>query len=421
MNILMLTNSYTPHVGGVARSVEQFASAFRDLGYRVVIVAPVFEGMPKYEDDVIRFPALQRFNGSDFSVPLPIPGRLRTILENTRFDIVHSHHPFLLGDTALRIAAMQNIPLVFTHHTSYDQYSHYIPGDSPRMKRFITELVTGYCNLCERVIAPSESVAEVLRLRGVKTQITIIPTGVNLDIFKQAKGEVTRRMLRIPDDAFVVGYVGRLAKEKNLDFLSYAVARFLELSPGAHFIVVGEGPARQEIEDIFMTSGLADRLHMTGVVQPPALPSIYDAMNVFAFASHSETQGMVLTEAMAAGVPVVALDASGVREVVRDQRNGRLLGREDLEEFVAALAWVANLGYEERKRVHEEARKTARGFSMDLSARITLALYYSLLGQRVSDKAAQSDHLSFLRRRIAREWEILRNLVHAAGDAILHV
>jgi len=420
MNILMLTNSYTPHVGGVARSVEQFASAFRHLGYRVVIVAPVFEGMPKYEDDVIRFPALQRFNGSDFSVPLPMPGRLRSIFQNTRFDIVHSHHPFLLGDTALRIAAMQSIPLVFTHHTSYDQYSHYVPGDSPRMKRFITKLVTGYCNLCEQVIAPSESVAEVLRLRGVKTQTTIIPTGVNLEIFKQAKGEVTRRMLRIPEDAFVVGYVGRLTKEKNLGFLSYAVARFLESFPGAHFIVVGEGPARREIENIFMTSGLAERLHMTGIVQPPALTSIYDAMNVFAFASHSETQGMVLTEAMASGVPVVALDASGVREVVRDQRNGRLLSREDLEEFVAALASVANLTYEEKRRVQEEVRQTARGFSMALSARMTLALYYSLLGEKVSDKAAQSDHLGFLRRRIAREWEILRNLAHAAGDAILH-
>jgi len=139
MNILMLTNSFTPHVGGVARSVEQFASEFRNLGYRVVIVAPIFEGMPKDEDDVIRLPALQRFNGSDFSVPLPIPGRLRKILEDIRFDVVHSHHPFLLGDTALRIATTRNIPLIFTHHTLYDQYTHYIPGDSPRMKRFISE------------------------------------------------------------------------------------------------------------------------------------------------------------------------------------------------------------------------------------------------------------------------------------------
>lgn len=420
MNILMLTNSYTPYVGGISRTVEQFASEFRRLGYRVVVVAPIFEGMLKYERDVVRIPAVQHFNGSDFSVPLPIPGQLYELLGNITFDIVHSHHPFLLGDTALRIAARRKIPLVFTHHTLYDQYTHYVPGDSPKMKQFVTELVTGYCNLCETVIAPSESVAETLRLRGVKTRITVIPTGVPLDAFKCGDGETTRRRLSIPPDAFVIGYVGRLTIEKNLVFLAHSVTKYLLSCPRAHFLVVGAGPLRKEIHEIFASFGVADRLHLAGVVRPPGLSSVYAAMDVFAFSSHSETQGMVLIEAMAAGVPVVALNASGVREVVRDKTNGRLLPSEDVKEFVAALAWVAGLGFEERTRLQEEARKTAGEFSMSRTARLTLALYYSLLGRNLSDRAPESDGLDSARRRIATEWAILRNVAHAAGSALLH-
>jgi glycosyltransferase involved in cell wall biosynthesis len=142
-------------------------------------------------------------------------------------------------------------------------------------------------------------------------------------------------------------------------------------------------------------------------------------MNVFAFASHTETQGMVLTEAMAAGVPVVALDAPGVREVVRDRVNGRLLVREDAEEFAGALAWIARLSREEEKRLREEARKTAGEFSMSRSARLTLALYYSVIQQKVSAKRGHTGRLSVARRRIAREWEIIGNLARAASSAVL--
>ncbi len=173
MNILMVTNTFTPHIGGVARSVEGFTNRLRDLGHRVVVAAPCFEGTPACEEDVIRLRAVQGFNGSDFSVPFPITRLLHKALLSFRPDIVHSHHPFLLGDTALRLAADQGIPIVFTHHTMYERYTHYVPGDSPRLKRFAVDLATGYCNLCDRVIAPSDSIARVLLSRGVDTPIDI--------------------------------------------------------------------------------------------------------------------------------------------------------------------------------------------------------------------------------------------------------
>jgi glycosyltransferase involved in cell wall biosynthesis len=244
---------------------------------------------------------------------------------------------------------------------------------------------------------------------------------VNLDAYKPGEGEATRRRLVIPREAFVVGHVGRLAIEKNLGFLSRAVARFLLQFPAAHFLVAGDGPASKEVQEILAALGVADRLHMAGVVEPQALPSFYDAMDVFAFASHSETEGLVLVEAMAAGVPVVAVDAPGVREVVYDQINGRLIALENLDEFVAALMWVASLDQEEKRRSHEGARKTAREFSLSLSARMILATYYSLLERKLPDKTVEIGRLSLARSRIATEWEILRNLAHAAGDAVLHL
>lgn len=419
MNILMLTNTYVPHVGGVARSVQGFACEFRKLGHRVVIIAPIFEGAPKDETDVIRFPAMQRFNGSDFSVPLPVPGKLMAALRKFPTDVIHSHHPFLLGDTALRIAATRKIPIVFTHHTLYEKYTHYVPGDSPKMKRFIVELVTGYCNLCDAVIVPSQSVAELLQFRGVKTRIATIPTGVDFQGFAKGHGQAARFKLSIPQDAFVIGHVGRLAQEKNLHFLSHAVARFLLCQKSGYFLVVGDGPLQKEIQETFSSLGLTNRLRMTGVMSPQALPQVYHAMDVFAFTSRSETQGMVLTEALASGIPVVALDACGVREVVRDRVNGRLLATEEVDEFTQALTWIAGLGHDEKRRLQEGARNTALEFSMTRTAPMTLALYESAIRRGRSVKHRGPRRLSGTRRRIAREWDILRNIAHAVGDAVL--
>src|SRR3990172_3888517 len=128
MNIVMFTNTYTPHVGGVARSVEAFSGAYRRRGHRVLVVAPEFADQPQHEEDVVRIPAIQNFNGSDFSVVLPVPGSLDDVLDAFKPDIVHAHHPFLLGNTAVRVARFRELPLVFTHHTLYEQYTHYVPA-----------------------------------------------------------------------------------------------------------------------------------------------------------------------------------------------------------------------------------------------------------------------------------------------------
>ena len=418
MNILMVTNTFTPHVGGVANSVRRFTEEFRERGHRVLVVAPEFEGAPRAEQDVVRVPAVQNFNGSDFAVPVPITLRVSEGLKDFLPQVVHSHHPFLLGDTALRVAASREVPVVFTHHTMYENYTHYVPGDSPQLKRFVIDLTTGYCNLCDAVIAPSETVADLLLRRGVTVPVAVIPTGVDLKVFAGADGPAYRRAAGIPESAFVVGHVGRLAPEKNMGFLADALVGFLARHPGRRFLLVGEGPSKEPLLATFAGHGLSERVHLGGVLQGRELASAYNAMNVFAFASLTETQGMVLTEAMAAGVPVVAIDAPGACEVVRDGENGRLVPRPEVEAFQEALRWVAELGPLERRRLAEGVDATVREFSMPRSAEKQLEFYKSLTGSRHAPQQIDSSPWTSARKLIGKEWEILRNIARAAGEAV---
>lgn len=418
MNLLMVTNTYTPFVGGVARSVESFTEEFRRLGHRVIVVAPAFHGAPGNETDVVRIPALEKFNGSDFSLGLPIPGFLFSALEEFRPDVVHSHHPYLLGDTALRISAFQNAPLVFTHHTMYEKFTHYVLGDSPKLQRFVVELSTGYANLCDRVIAPSGSTAKILEERGVETSIDVIPTGVDIERFHSGDGTGFRASMGIPEGAFVVGHIGRLSPEKNLGFLVEAVTAFLAANGCARFLIAGVGPSEREVWEQFERRGMTGRLHFAGILRGKDLADAYHAIDVFAFASQNETQGMVLTEAMAAGVPVVAVDAPGVREVVINDRNGFLLPGMLVASFSEALSRAAGLSTGDRNTMREAARETAQCFSIQRCAEKTLLLYESVRTIRLRSRETRSILWASARRMFGREWELWMNRAHAVGAAL---
>jgi len=417
MKILMMTNTYTPFVGGVSRSVRTFAAECRKMGHRVLVVAPVFEGMPESEKDVIRVPAVQHFNGSDFSVVLPIPGFLSSKLETFKPDIVHSHYPFMLGSTAVRAASRFNCPLVFTYHTMYEHYVHYVPAEAERMREFVINLATGYCNLCDRVLAPSQSVTQMLRKRGVKTAVDILPTGVYVREFEHGDGAGFRRKYGIPQDALVAGYVGRLAPEKNLSFLGQSVAAFAAQEKRGHFLVVGSGPSEKEIRAIFAEKRIDGRLHLTGALHDKALIDAYHAMDIFLFASKTETQGLVLMEAMAANVPVVALDAPAVREVVNDGVNGYLVQIEQSREFADAINRVAGLPPAELKNLRDAARKTAESFSMQSCAEKLVSAYQEVLRHK---RTGPRDEMlwSQAAEQVKAEWEIVANLAEAARTTL---
>jgi glycosyltransferase involved in cell wall biosynthesis len=415
----MFTNTYLPHVGGVARSVATFVEDLRGMGHAVLVIAPTF-APPRPgtgEDDVVRVPAIQNFNGSDFSVRIPLPGLINDNIKTFRPDIVHSHHPFLLGDAALRTARNFDLPLVFTHHTRYENYTHYVPLDSRALKRFVINLASEYANLCSQVIAPSTSVKKLLVARGVKSPVTVVPTGVDLAFFHQGDGRRFRQKFQIGADAVVIGHVGRLAREKNLPYLAASVATYLETDRQACFVVAGKGEAEADIRKIFQARNLADRLVLPGNFVGVELADCYAAMDIFVFASQSETQGLVLAEAMAAATPVIALSGSGVDDVVRDRVNGVMLAPEAAEdEFAAALATaLADRGQLAAWR--RGALATAAEFARRQSAARLLALYQKTLADGHYPHLAASDRLEAALLAIKTEWELVQEKAAAAVNA----
>lgn len=418
MKILMMTNTYAPIVGGLEKSIQSFTRSFRDKGYTVKIVVPQYEGSPKDEFDVIRIPGIQKFNGTDFSVGLPVPGLLEGLFESFQPDIIHAHHPFLVGDLALRLSGQYKIPLVFTHHTLFEQYTSYFALDHASVQAFVNELAVGYANLASYVITPSQSVKSILRKRGVEAPISVVPTGMDMARFKKGTGTRNRKKRGIPERAFTVGYSGRLSAEKNLQFLAEVMSVFLAMNEKAHFLIAGDGPLRKEMESIFKKSGVSRRVHMAGVLKGNDLVDVYHAMDVFVFASKSETQGMVVTEAMAAGIPVIALKAPGVREVVRDQKNGRLLSEESVAPWVKALNEFSALNSEQYKRFSEEALKTAEKFSEERCAAKALKVYQKALGTSPISRAKHISSWETIMGRIKTEWKMLQKLSRAASAAV---
>lgn len=416
----MFTNTYLPHVGGVARSVDSFAMDLRRMGHRVLVLAPHFDNHGTQENGTVRLAALQHFNGSDFAVRIPLPFVVEHQIEAFAPDLIHSHHPFLLGDTALRVARQKRLPLVFTHHTLYEKYIHYVPLGSDRLEGFVISLASLYANYCDHVIAPSRSIAQLIRARGVRAPIAEIPTGVDVPFFARGRGAMFRKAHGIGSDALVIGHLGRLAAEKNLTYLARAVRYYVGDHSKAFFLVLGAGPRADDIRKIFARAGMADRLVMPGQVTGKTLADAYRAMDLFVFSSFSETQGMVLTEAMAAGVPVIALDAPGVRDVLEDDRNGRLLpAATSAGEFAAAIQ--AAVGDPARmRRWRAEAVQTAVRHSRTTSARQLADLYRQVLARRQSDGHAELRELGALDNMVSRiklEWALLSGKIKSVVEA----
>ncbi|MEJ2728286.1 MAG: glycosyltransferase [Deltaproteobacteria bacterium] len=415
-------NTYQQQIGGVARSVNFFSQDLCNLGHRVLVIAPTYAEEADFKDkqiEVLRVPAIQHFKGSDFSMRIPLPFIIDKKIDAFKPDVIHSHHPYLLGDAALRAARRRRLPLIYTHHTLYEKYTHYVPLDSEQLQQFVIRLSTQYANFCTKVIAPSRSIAELIAERGVHAPIEEIPTGVDIRFFARGRGRRFRRAHNLSEDALIIGHLGRLAPEKNLDFLAESVAIYLKDQRKARFLVVGSGPSEADIRRIFETKGVAAQLLMAGSKTGDELADAYRAMNAFVFASQSETQGMVLTEAMACGLPVIALDASGVREVVVDRQNGRLLPPDaTCRRFADAISEVVN-DPDKANQWGKQARQTAEKFSREICARRLAQTYQSVVRSRQSEVASEElipwDRLL---EAVRVEWDLFFEKTAAAAKAI---
>jgi glycosyltransferase involved in cell wall biosynthesis len=419
MNIMMMSNVYTPFVGGVVRSVETLTSELRNRGHRVIIVTPDFENTPSVETDVIRVPAVHHFNGSDFSIQIPLPGLLHTTLKDFTPDIIHSHHPFMLGDTALRIASEFDIPIVFTHHTFYEMYTHYVNSDSGLLQTFIKTLATEYANLCNLVVAPSNSVARILKSRGVISPIKTLPTGIDTDAFCKGDRMSFRKKYSIPVNAIVAGFVSRIAKEKNIIFLSAALKEIMVEYINVYFLVVGDGPSLQSLKEYFNLNNLSERLIFPGVLHSQDLVDAYHAMDLFVFASKTETQGLVLLEALASGIPVIAVRGPAIDDSIIDFVNGRIVAEKSTA-FKNAFEWFVKLPQKKKQHLREAALSSVHDFSKEnYCSNIINEYEYLVTNKPQHDKAISS--WQKIKGAAVAELELLKIFTIATGTAIRYV
>lgn len=418
MNIVMFANAFKPVIGGLERSIETFAEDLRAMDNRVLIVTLTFPGAKESDEYTFRLPAIKEVGGTAFSVRVPVPAGLKERLDAFRPQLVHSHHPFMLGDTALRVARRRGLPLVFTHHTLYERYAYLFSRESEMLERIAKSLATEYANLCDLVVAPTRSIELLIRDRGVDAPIGIVPTGVDVDAYSHGDGAAFRRRHGVPEDAFVLGYLGRVVEAKNMDFLGRAVSRFLTREKQAWYLVVGDGECVEPLRSRFARAGVADRVVMTGSLSGPPVADAYAAMDLFAFASQTETQGIVLIEGFCAGVPVVGLDASGTRDTIQDGVNGLLLPADiSVERYAGELCRVSR-DRELLRRWSRAALERARDFDRRRCARQLFNAYARLVDGTGPALPEEPPLWNSLQERFSAEWNLFKEKLSVMAAAV---
>jgi glycosyltransferase involved in cell wall biosynthesis len=381
LRIGLFTNNYQPLVNGLATSVEGFAHAFRRAGHAVTVVAPRYPGSAGDEPDVLRVPGLRAPTHHAYVLPMAWSPGVGRAVGALRLDIFHAQHPTLLGAAAARWARRSQRPLVFTYHTHYDRYAHYIPGPSRLVARMAVRQATAFANRADLVIAPGPSVARALRAQGVRSPIAVVPTGVTLPGPADEAMRLRRRQaLGLEEDAPVCLSVGRLAREKNQAFLLTAFAAILTRLPAARLLLVGEGDDRPRLETMTGNLGIGGSVRFVGAVPHEGVGEYYLAADLFLFPSTSETQGIVVLEAMAAGLPVVAVASDAAADLFADNEAG-VITPEDPPGFAGRVADLWGQP-ERRKAMAAAGRRIAAGYGPDACAATLLDLYREVIRTR---------------------------------------
>lgn len=377
----MISDVYFPRVNGVSTSIQTFRKELIQLGHRVVLIAPRYGNEKNDDADIVRIASRPVFGDPEDRMMQrrPLYRYLRT-LKPDQFDLVHIQTPFVAHYAGTRIAARLRRPCIESYHTLFEEYLyHYIPFLPCKFLRYIARRFTRrQCRAVNTVIAPSQPMQQVLIDYGVSTPIEIIPTGMQMEQFSKANGDAFRRKHGIPADRPVLVHVGRIAHEKNIDFLIKVLALVRQHIRSVLLIVAGEGPALNHIQALARKLRLEENTLFVGYLsRDHELMDCYQAGDVFVFASLTETQGLVLLEAMALGVPVVSIAHLGTEDILRCQR-GALIADNDINDFSSKVIRLLE-DSAMQKQLGEDGRRYSAEWSATRQAEKLYQLYQGLL------------------------------------------
>lgn len=409
MKIAMLTNNYKPFIGGVPISIERQAEELTKMGHEVTVFAPdygtenedqeVFEedgiqGVQSRKERIIRFESASHTLENGMVYPKLISKKVLRVFEQETFDCIHVHHPMFVGPMALYLGKKHHLPVIYTYHTKYEDYLHYVrPFQSLEHKSVVRKAVfrlgkekivpaymRWFTNQCDFVFAPTAGMQKILRESGTTTATAVFPTGLKDTFFigNKTKSEAIREKY-VQEGEHLFCTVSRLEEEKNPRFILNGIARLKEkLKVPFRVLFIGDGSMREELEEMAKELGISKEAVFLGNVENEEIKYYLGASDLFLFASKSETQGIVLAEAFAAGCPVVAIDATGVEDVVVNGKNGYRT-KDDVEEWTEKI--LETLNEKNYAKFKVQAELTASSFRAS-----RLAVYEELLYAQCVDK-----------------------------------
>jgi len=381
MRIGLFTESYPPLINGVSTSVQTLIAQLEHAGHDVFVFT---SRSPKHKDarpHVYRFPSVNALVEPDYVLPIPISPAIAAAIPRLGLDLVHSQSPFLLGLLARRVARRHGLPHLSTNHTLYSEYAHYVPWLPQSVtRRAIIRWMHSFYNSCDHVLAPSELTRNRLQDYGVLAPISVIPTGIPAPPHLLAKPDDTKQELGLSPQARLLLYVGRLAPEKNLDMLLHAFKRISQSTDDTYLVVAGSGSSASALRRRVKHLGIEERTLFTGFVGRTRLDPLYAASDLFLFPSVTETQGLAVGEALAAGTPCIVVNGGGAPEAIRNGLNGFVVENDPAQMAGYALRLLEDEPL--RRRLAGEALAGAAQTTPEHVARRILTLYEELVGRQ---------------------------------------
>ncbi len=364
MKVGIFTDSYKPYTSGVVTSIATFKEELNKLGHQVYIFAPSY---PEYEDGeegVFRYYSMASPTNPDFALVIPVYPGMHMLLKKLDLDIIHVHSPFTMGWVGMHWANRQHVPLIFTYHTLYDQYAHYVPVAQELVREMALRFSNNFCNQCDHIVVPSQEIQRLLYSYEISTPISVIPTGVPLHKFQGPRENWLRNNYDIPEENRILLFVGRLTREKNLEYLIDAFTLVKREMPNTTLVLTAQGPLEHELKQLVVNLGMQLDIDVifTGAQPFDTLVDIYYSSDLFVFSSMTETQGLVLIEAMAAGLPVVAVRAYGVQDMVDNGIDG-VLTECNREEYAQAITGILS-----DRKLYDYYKKNAHKKAISLSS-----------------------------------------------------
>lgn len=397
MKIAFFSDTYRPHKNGVATALSFQKKSLEEENHQVFLFVPFIPNM-LLEKNIYTLPSITFPFQKEHRIASPYSLKYDLFLKKQKPHIIHTHTPFSLGIFGLYESKKLKLPIVHTYHTLLTEYAYYVWDHFPKIvkNRLINEnkakdiaiwISRTYCNHCDLIIAPSTKIKKLLIDFGVKKPIEILPNGIDLENFKPIPKDLARKKLNLPEEATLLLFVGRLGKEKNIEYLIDVISYLKHKSKNQiYLIIVGDNPDKRVLEGLKKKAkdkNIEDRTIFTGYLDYEKVINMYYASDIFVFSSLTETQGLVVLEALSAGLPVIALEDEAISDFVKDEFNGFLIPwKESLEKSIKLFSEKVSLLIENKslyESLSKNAIETSQNFHIKRINQKLLTLYNLLL------------------------------------------